>query len=218
MTTALFPDNTLINRLVAKSKFVEKLRANTRMKEHFTRDVVSIEWLAKLAPSTLNVADGHEVHEITVFRMPLKVKQCPDDLFLFIDKQMPRHTLFLLEYEDEACLLINYKQALSGSSENAYRVIRTFRSPWQKAEALCLNLSHHSMDALYESLVRQVAGASITSKADNLQEAIQQTAQQEALCREVAALERRIAAELQPQRKFALHKQLIELKNRLHHG
>ncbi len=37
------------------------------MKEHFTRDVVSIEWFAKLAPSTLNMADGLDVHEIKKF-------------------------------------------------------------------------------------------------------------------------------------------------------
>ncbi len=69
------------------------------MKEHFTHDVVNIEWFAKLAPSTLNIADGIDVHEIAVFVVPMKAKECPDDIFIFIDKQMPRHLLFILKYE-----------------------------------------------------------------------------------------------------------------------
>jgi len=184
------------------------------MKEHFTRDIVSIEWFAKLAPSTLNIADGTDVHEIAVFVVPLKTKGCPDDIFLFIDKMMPRHTLFILQYEEEVCMLINYKQAIMGNSELQYKIIRTYRSPWMSPQSMTINLYHHTMDNLYESLVRQVAGTNITSDAPNLHEAIEQTSLQEALQKEIAALEKKIAAETQPQKKFMLHKRLIQLKNK----
>ena len=80
--------STILQRI-----FIDKLGANARMKEHFTRDVVSIEWFAKLAPSTLNIVDGLDVHEIAVFVVPLKTKECPDDIFVFIEKMMPRHLL-----------------------------------------------------------------------------------------------------------------------------
>ena len=46
------------------------------MKEHFTRDVVSIEWFAKLAPSTLNMTDGLDVHEIVVFGTAVSTINC----------------------------------------------------------------------------------------------------------------------------------------------
>ena len=52
------PPSTLINRVIPKKVFVDKLGVNTRMKDHFTNDIIKVEWLAKLAPSTLNVADG----------------------------------------------------------------------------------------------------------------------------------------------------------------
>ena len=110
MIQHLFPSSTRVNRIVPKRTFIDKLGANARMKEHFTRDVVSIEWFAKFAPSTLNIADGLDVHEIVVCVVPLKDKECPDDIFVFIDKMMPRHLLFILKYEEEVCMLINYKQ------------------------------------------------------------------------------------------------------------
>lgn len=210
MIQHLFPSSTRVNRIVPKRTFIDKLGANARMKEHFTRDVVSIEWFAKLASSTLNIADGLDVHEIAVFVVPLKTKESPDDLFVFIDKMMPRHLLFLLQYEDEVCMLINYKQAVSGNSELQYKVIRTYRSPWMSPLDLTVNLHHHTMDGLYESLVRQIAGALITSGALKLEEAIEQTSKQEALQKEIVALEKKIAAEPQPQKKFLLHKRLIE--------
>ena len=70
-------------------------------------------------------------------------------------------------------------------------------------------------DSQYESLVRQIAGTLITSDAPKLEEAIEQTSRQEALLKEIAALEKKIAAEPQPRKKFQLHKQLIEIKNRV---
>ena len=214
MTQHLFPPSTRVNRIVPKRTFIDKLGANARMKEHFTRDVVSIEWFAKLAPSTLNIADGIDVHEIAVFVVPLKTKECPDDIFIFIDKMMPRHLLFILKYEEEVCLLINYKQAVSGNSELQYKVVRTYRSPWMSPQDTTINFHYHTMDGLYESLVRQIAGMLITSDAPKLEETIEQTSRQEALLKEIAVLEKKIAAEPQPQKKFLLHKRLIELKNK----
>ena len=70
-------------------------------------------------------------------------------------------------------------------------------------------------DSQYESLVRQIAGTLTTSDAAKLEEAIEQTSRQEALLKEIAALEKKIAAEPQPRKKFQLHKQLIEIKNRV---
>ena len=77
------PQSTIVNRVIPKKTFVNQLGANTRMKDHFTNDVVRVEWLAKLAPSTINVADGKEVHEITIFLVPIKDENCPDDFFFY---------------------------------------------------------------------------------------------------------------------------------------
>ncbi len=75
------PQSTIVNKVIPKKTLVSQLGANARMKDHLTNDVVRVEWLAKLAPSTINVADGKEVHEITVFLVPVKDKNCSDDFF-----------------------------------------------------------------------------------------------------------------------------------------
>lgn len=46
MIQDLFPSSTRVNRIVPKRTFIGKLGSNAWMKEHFTRDVVSIEWFA----------------------------------------------------------------------------------------------------------------------------------------------------------------------------
>ena len=69
-------------------------------------------------------------------------------------------------------------------------------------------------DSQYESLVRQIAGTLTTSDAAKLEEAIEQTSRREALLKGIAALEKKIAAEPQPHKKFLLHKQLTELKKK----
>ena len=95
-----FPPTTIVGKPVPKNAFYKHLEVNAKIKQHFVDDVESIHWLYKLAPSTINVEDGKLVHEIVVFSAVLKAKDCPDDVFLFIDRNMPRHVVFILEYED----------------------------------------------------------------------------------------------------------------------
>lgn len=73
-----YPPTTLVGKPVPKNAFYRHLEVNAKMKQHFVDDVVAIKWLYKLAPSTLNVADGKEVHEIVVFSAQLKSQDCPD--------------------------------------------------------------------------------------------------------------------------------------------
>lgn len=94
-----FPTSTHVDRLVPKTAFYKHLEINTKLKNCFVEDIDRIQWLAKLAPSTLNVEDGKTVHEISVFMVSLKTENVPDDVFLTIDKQMPRHMLFILKYD-----------------------------------------------------------------------------------------------------------------------
>ena len=71
------------------------------------------------------------------------------------------------------------------------------------------------MDAVYENFVRQIAGGQITSSATNLRQAIEETAKMEAIQSEIAILEKRMAAERQPQKKFALHQEILKLREQL---
>ena len=102
----VFSKSTLVGKPVPKTAFYRNLEVNAKMKQRFVDSVESITWTAKLAPSTLSVADGKTVHEIAVFRIELKGEAVPTDVLVFIDRLMPRHTLFLLQHDDDFCLLV----------------------------------------------------------------------------------------------------------------
>lgn len=208
------PQSTIVNRVIPKKTFVNQLGANTRMKDHFTNDVVRVEWLAKLAPSTINVADGKEVHEITIFLVPIKDENCPDDIFSFIDGMIPRHTLFILRWGDMTCLHPNYKEWMESSTNTnkIFRIAKTYRSQWIKDTEISLSINGLTMDAIYEALVRQVAGERIIIQSESLREDVEKSTQREMLLKEIEILKRKEAKERQPQKKFVLHQQRIALE------
>ena len=220
-----FPDFTIVNRVVPKTAFYKHLEVNARMKTLFVKNVEQIVWLYKLAPSNLHISDGKEVHEIAVFYVVLR--KSADEIIHFIDSQMPRHALFILQQGEQYQLLVNYKQ-WKDAQAGTFDIIKTFVSDWRymdfttssspvvsllsiKAESLT------SMDTLYESLVRQVASSQITSSKEDLQQAVAETQETETLRKELEAIKRKEQRERQPQKKFALHQQYIRLKRKLKH-
>lgn len=211
------PASTFVKRVIPKKVFIEQLGANTRMKEHFTNDIVKVEWLAKLAPGTLNVADGKEVHEISVFQVPIKEEDCPNDLFSFIDSLIPRHTIFVLCKGEQVCLHLNYKERIESTSktEKNFRITKTYRSAWINQTLLSIVIEGLDMDAIYETLVRQVAGSKIISQSDDLRSDVEKSNQREALLRELEILKKKEASEKQPQKKFTLHKKVVELQKKI---
>lgn len=215
MIDNLFPTSTLVGRTVPKKTFIEQLGANSWLKGIFTNYIERITWVAKLAPSTIHVADGQMVHEITVFEVAMKVKDCPTDLFAFIDIWMPRYLLFALEYAGQISLLIHYKESSGATTGQKYRIVHAYQTVWQDVDSVLLSLQGLSMDAIYENFVRQIAGGQIMSSATNLRQAIEETVKMEALQGKIATLEKRMTIERQPQKKFALHQEILKLKKQL---
>jgi len=210
-----FPGTTLVNKVVPKTAFYKHFEVNANIKSHFVDDVERILWAHKLAPSTINVIDGKLVHEITVFSVSLKSKECPSDVFVFIDKNLPRHTVYLLSFEDELCILINYKEAAVGNATTPFKVTKTYKSPWYKKEDALLALDGSSLDLIYENMVRQVAGTLIVESTKDLKTDIETSQKQEQIKKEISTLKSKINSERQPQKKFMLHKQLKELEKEL---
>lgn len=205
-----FPSTTQVGKPVPKNAFYKHLDVNTRIKQHFVDDVASIHWLYKLAPSTLNVADGMQVHEIVLFLVTLKARHCPNDVFRFIDEQMPRHLLFILEYEAQCKLLLNYKEWKEGA-KGSFQIVKTFSTEWIPHKQLQLTLAGQNMDALYESMAGQVSGFG-TSNATETRHLI--TLQEELTRKQklVEALQKQIKAEKQFARQVEMNSEARALK------
>lgn len=198
-----FPPTTIVGKPVPKNAFYNHLEVNAKIKQHFVEDVASINWLYKLAPSTINVEDGKQVHEIVVFSAVLKDKDCPNDVFLFIDRNMPRHVVFVLEYEDRYKVLLNYKAWKDGQNSQ-FEIIKTFATDWLTAERLLLTLEGQTMDALYEAMAGQVSGFG-TTKAEDTKRIVELEELIDKAKREVDSLQKRIRNERQLNRQMELN-------------
>ena len=205
-----FPYSTYVNRSVPKNAFYSHLDVNTSMKARFIDDIERISWLAKLTPSTLNIEDGKAVHEITVFQVMLKREDVSDDVFLLIDRQMPRHVLFVLQYGERYRLLLNYKE-WTDESKGVFRILHSFRTEWMDNDALKLNIEGTSLDKVYESFAGQVSGFGTHSSDDTkriieLQETLKQKQ------RILEALQKKVRTEKQFNLQLQLNAEARALK------
>ena len=231
-----FPRTTIVGKSVPKNAFYKHLEVNAKMKQHFVDDVDSIHWLYKLAPSTINVADGKLVHEIVVFSAALKSKDCPDDVFLFIDQNMPRHVVFILEYDNRYKVLLNYKEPTPNrvpsslierprceggrrsqwkdGQNGQFKIIKTFTTEWLTESQLSLTLEGLNMDALYEAMAGQVSGFG-TKKAEDTKHIVELEGLIDKARREVEAIQKRIRNERQLNRQMVLNGEARGIKKQI---
>ena len=160
-----YPISTIVRKSVPKNAFYKHLELNTRLRTRFVEDVEKIVWMAKYTPSTLNVEDGTTVHEIVFFEVMVKAEDISNEIFLTIDKMMPRHVVFVLVYEDRCRLLLNYKE-WADKEKGTFNVVKTFRTSWQPAESINLTIEGGTMDRIYESFAGQISGFGTKSAAD----------------------------------------------------
>lgn len=81
------------------------------MKMAFAEPVRIIYWCNKVANTTLNLAVVKQVTEIEVLEMRLSAPELDGSALRQIDREIPYHIMFLLEYEGKYRALISYKRA-----------------------------------------------------------------------------------------------------------
>lgn len=208
-----FPTSTFVGKLVPKTAFYKHLEINTRLKTRFVEDVERIQWLYKLAPSTINVDEGKSVHEIVVFMVTLKVEDTSDDVFLAIDRQMPRHVVFVLQYANRSRLLLNYKE-WADADKTRFNILKTFRTEWMPLTEVKLELAGSSLDNIYEAFAGQISGFGTTNATDTKQiMALQDELTRKR--REAEALQKRVRNERQFAKQMELNSEARALKREI---
>lgn len=210
----LFPIATELNRRIPKQKFYENLSLTPQVKRGFVEGIKLIYWRNKLAEDTVHIPKGERVTEIEVFEIKLSGHALDEAVLLQIDKEIPYHILFLLSFEGRVQAWIGYKEASAGV--NSFKVSRYYHTDWQDEAALSLRLEGLTLDAVYENLVRQIAGTSLECGIGNeelsLGETIALNEKREKLQKEIARLEKLARAEKQPKKKFEIVQELNKLK------
>lgn len=208
------PVSTEFNKRIPKQKFYENIAVTPAMKKAFVEQIRIIYWRNKLAATTLNLAAGEQVTEIEVFEVRLSAPDLDESVLRQIDRGIPYHTLFLLEYEGRYQAAIGYKETAAGKT--AFKVDRYYYTDWLEESELPVHLDGLSLDAVYENFVRQIAGTALGSdKSATLKESVEQQKQREQLEKQIAALEAKIRKEKQPKRKFELVQELRNIQGKL---
>ena len=209
------PKTTEFNKRIPKQKFYENLSVTPAVKKAFTEQIKIIYWRNKLAATTLNLAPGEQVTEIEVFEVKLNSPDLDENVLRLIDREIPYHILFLLEYDGKYQAAVGYKEA-AGSGKAAFKVDRYYRTDWLVEEELPLHLEGLTIDAVYENLIRQIAGDSLSGGEDTtLKESVEHQKKREQMEKQIATLEAKMKKEKQLNRKMELKAEIKKLKANL---
>ena len=210
------PKTTEFNKRIPKQKFYENMDISPALKKVFVEQVKIIYWRNKIAASTTNLAAGIDVTELEVFEVRLNSPVLDDSLLRQIDKEIPYHILFLLEYQGKYQAWIGYKEA-AASGNKAFKVNGYYHTEWLAEDELPLKLEGLNVDAVYENLVRQIAGDKLKTEAGgkSLKESVARDEQRQVLQKQIAALQAKIRKEKQLNKQMQMNNELKKLKKEL---
>ena len=211
------PKTTEFNKRIPKQKFYENMDISPVLKKVFVEQVKIIYWRNKIAASTTNLAAGSHVTEIEVFEVRLNSQVLDDSLLRQIDKEIPYHILFLLEYQGKYQAWIGYKEA-AASGNNAFKVNGYYHTEWLTEDELLLKVEGLSVDKVYENFVRQIAGDALrseTGKTESLKESVERNNRRQELEKQIAALQAKVRKERQLNKQVQLNAELKKLKKEL---
>lgn len=211
------PKSTEFNRRIPKQKFYENISVSPTLKRVFIDQIKVIYWRNKVAATTMNLAAGATVTELEVFEIKLNGQQLDEAVLRRIDKEIPYHILFLLEYDGKYQAWTAYKEAAVTES-NAFKVGTYYHTDWLPEDELPLKVEGLSVDKVYENFVRQIAGDALrseTGKTESLKESVERDNRRQDLEKQIAALQTKVRKEKQLNKQVQLNAELKKLKNEL---
>ena len=210
------PKTTEFNKRIPKQKFYENLEISPALKKVFVDQVKTIYWRNKIATTTLNLAPGTDVTEIEVFEVKLSEQTLEEGMLRQMDKEIPYHILFLLEYQGKYQAWIGYKEA-SASGTAAFKVNKYYHTEWLEEDDLPVKLEGLDIDALYDNFVKQIAGDKLkaANEGESLKVSVAREAEKEALKGQIAVLQTKIRKEKQLNKQMEMNSQIKKLKREL---
>lgn len=209
-----FPTSTIVARNVPKNAFYKRAKAQrtTALRTFLTEAFESILWLYKLHPSTLNIADGQQVHEIDVFYCKMSTTHIDERLLSELDMLLPRHTLYIMERDGSTDLMMFPKTI----NAQGHIVQNGKMEAWTNVDlsATPLTITGHDMDMLYGDFLGKLSHLNTQTGAEYAK-AAEQRKQQELLKRQYAALQKKIKNEKQFSRQLEMNRELKALKAKM---
>lgn len=210
------PKSTEFNKRIPKQKFYENLQVTPAMRRSFVDQIKVIYWKNKIATTTVNLAAGQNVTEIEVFEIRLNSMEIDEAVLRQIDREIPYHILFVLNYEGKCQAWIGYKEA-AASGNTAFKVNRYYHTYWMPGSELPLKMEGLGIDAVYENFVRQIAGDTLqrTEAGEGLKESVERDEEIQKLKKQISTLQAKIKKEKQLNRQMEMNVDLKKLRKKL---
>ena len=208
------PKTTEFNKRIPKEKFYENLNATPAVKKCFVDQIKVIYWRNKIASSTTNLAQGKTVTEIEIFEIKLKTNILDEVVIRQIDKEIPYHIVFLLEYDGKYQAWTAYKEAVSGNV--AFKVNQYYHTEWMNEEELLLKIDGLNVDTVYENFVYQIAGDTLqVGENESLQDAVERDEKIKNIKKQIDILQEKIRKETQLNVQVKINGELKIVKKEL---
>lgn len=210
------PKSTEFNKRIPKQKFYENMDISPALKRIFVEQVRIIYWKNKIAQATTNLDAGNDVTELEVFEVRLTSPVLDDSLLRQIDREIPYHILFLLEYQGKYQAWIGYKEAASFGNK-AFKVNGYYHTEWFAEDELPIKMEGLNVDAVYENFVRQIAGDKLKTEVagESLKESVTREEQKQTLQKQIDALKGKIRREKQLNKQMQMNRELKRFRKEL---
>ncbi|WP_242832929.1 DUF4391 domain-containing protein [Butyrivibrio sp. LC3010] len=208
------PKSTEFNKRIPKQSFYENLDVSPSIKKYFVEQIKTIYWKNKISPETMNLAPGEIVTELQVFEIRLSSNELDESVLSLIDKKIPYHILFILEYNGKYQAWTAYKEAVSGN--NAFKVGTYYHTEWLCESELLLKIEGLNIDKVYENLVRQIAGELLRNDShESLKESVDRERRKQELKKQIETLQQKVRREKQLNKQMKLNSELKKIKKEL---
>lgn len=201
-----WPASAEFGRPVPKTKFYERGNVRAAVREKFVDDIQRITWAYKLADATIHLAGSAKVPEIQVFTIETKGTDVADDVLAAIDRSIHFPVIFEVK-GPEQIRMVAAQKTLGGAKP---RVGTYFTTDWAPVDLPRKPLpTAIDLAGLYEAIIARLLplqtrdGETVSAATDRMNEARK-------LQREISALEKRLRAEPQLNRKIDLRRQLTD--------
>ena len=203
------PENALVNKFVAKTKFYEKATLSSKLHNEFIHKIQKITWKYKLSENTIGISKTSKVTEIQIFEIELKEQIIPRNVLKVIDKAIPYQILYQFVYKDNTAYGITLKGMTEreGTTPHHY-----YFSEWN--EAIDFDFTGIDLEKVYQKLIKVFISSAAKNQGD-FQAIIETDNTIKRLEKEIVALSSKISKEKQFNRKVELNKSLLDKQQQL---
>ena len=201
------PDNTIVNKFIAKSRFYERVSLSSKLQNEFINKIQKITWKHKLAENTIGINKTDNVTEIQIFEIVLKEQVIPGNILKVIDKSIPYQILYQFIYNGNIAYGITLKGKTESSSQNYY-----YFSDWN--EDIDFDFTGINLEKVYQKLIKAFIPDDVKEQGD-FDAIVGADSRIKSLKKEILTLERKIKKEKQFNRKVELNKFLLERQKQL---